>query len=243
LEAELVHAKQAWHNIAGELEHQKELTNRTIQSFANPPPSQGPTTGGATSSATTLNQISAKDYGVIVSEMARYRGDASRLEVELITSNQRCDLLEIRIRELSNEVCLLPPSLLTSRSLLFSRSTHRCTASMSWRSETKGQRSPREPRGKRPLISRSNTKERSLVAPPAACHPVLLCDSGSEAEQLRGEMKISEKKIAELEASISQFKEIAEIATQQAQTMSDFRDNYEVPLSLPLSPPDDLWEG
>lgn len=59
-------------------------------------------------------------------------------------------------------------------------------------------------------------------------------------------MKISEKKIAELEASISQFKEIAEIATQQAQTMSDFRDNYEVPLSLsplPLNPPDDLWEG
>lgn len=103
LEAELVHAKQAWHNIAGELEHQKDITNRTIQSFTTQPP-PGVSTG---ISSSTLTQISAKDYGVIVSEMARYRGDASRLEVELITSNQRCDLLEIRIRELSNEVPLV----------------------------------------------------------------------------------------------------------------------------------------
>jgi hypothetical protein len=63
----------------------------------------------------------------------------------------------------------------------------------------------------------------------------LLYGPGSEAEQLRGERKAQEKKIAELEASITQLKDIAEIATQQAQTMSDFRDNYEVPPSL-LSP-------
>jgi hypothetical protein len=103
LEAELVHAKQAWHNIAGELEHEKDLTQRTIQSFSLPSASAAPS---SSSQPQSLTQISAKDYGVIVSEMARYRGDASRLEVELITSNQRCDLLEIRIRELSNEVSL-----------------------------------------------------------------------------------------------------------------------------------------
>jgi hypothetical protein len=104
LEAELVHAKQAWHNLSAELENQKDVTQRTINSLTSSShQATNATTSAATSSA-QMNSISAKDYGVIVSEMARFRGDASRLEVELITSNQRCDLLEIRIRELSNEV-------------------------------------------------------------------------------------------------------------------------------------------
>jgi hypothetical protein len=98
MEAELVHAKQAWHNISAELENQKDVTQRTITSFTTAP--------NTAANSSAHNTISAKDYGVIVSEMARFRGDASRLEVELITSNQRCDLLEIRIRELSNEVSL-----------------------------------------------------------------------------------------------------------------------------------------
>ncbi len=102
LEAELIHAKQAWHNIASELENQKDVTQRAIDSFTN----------NANGSSVPTNHISSKDYGVIVSEMARFRGDASRLEVEVITSNQRCDLLEIRLRESCNEVkrpCLILP--------------------------------------------------------------------------------------------------------------------------------------
>lgn len=35
-------------------------------------------------------------------------------------------------------------------------------------------------------------------------------------------------KIAELELSVAHLKEMAEISTQQAQTLSDFRDAYQV---------------
>lgn len=52
------------------------------------------------------------------------------------------------------------------------------------------------------------------------------------ATKLQEELRSSQKKILELETSLTQFKEIAEIATQQAQSMSNFKENYEVSTSI-----------
>jgi hypothetical protein len=73
---------------------------------------------------------------------------------------------------------------------------------------------------KEPSSVRTSSVERSQYLP---SHP-----KGTEANKLRGEILSYEKRLSELEVSVTQHKEIAEIATQQAQTMSDFRDNYEV---------------
>lgn len=96
LESEIVHAKQGLHNCYAELENQKAATQRIIESQNAPPvmdakglPSQAP-----------IN----RELGALVTEMAKFRGDASRLEVELVAANHRCQLLEARLRESNYEV-------------------------------------------------------------------------------------------------------------------------------------------
>jgi hypothetical protein len=96
LESEVVQAKQGLHNAYAELENQKAATQRIVDAQNAPPvmdarglPVQAP-----------IN----KELGVLVSEMAKYRGDASRLEVELVAANHRCQLLESRLRESNSEV-------------------------------------------------------------------------------------------------------------------------------------------
>lgn len=96
LESEIAHAKQGLHNVHSELENQKDVTQRIMEAQNAPPvmdarglPVQAP-----------IN----KELGVLVSEMAKYRGDASRLEVELVAANHRVQLLESRLGESNDEV-------------------------------------------------------------------------------------------------------------------------------------------
>lgn len=56
-------------------------------------------------------------------------------------------------------------------------------------------------------------------------------DAAEEAAALKSECAKHQNKISELELSVADLKEMAEIATQQAQTLSDFRDAYQVLIS------------
>jgi hypothetical protein len=77
LQVELEKSRASMQSLRGELEHQKEATVRALQ---------------ASKSSTEVSNI--------VSEMARFRGETSRLEVELLASNRKADLLASRMQEM-----------------------------------------------------------------------------------------------------------------------------------------------
>lgn len=72
-------------HLESELIHQKEATERALKAVSGAPAAhKGAATG-------------AEEMVGIISEMARFRGEASRLEVELLASNRRGELLMERI--------------------------------------------------------------------------------------------------------------------------------------------------
>ena len=81
VESDLHNAQSTVKSLEGEISHQKEITHRTL------------------SSENTPAEVSA-----IISEMARYRGESSRLEVEVIASKRRFDLLEEYSKTVETEV-------------------------------------------------------------------------------------------------------------------------------------------
>jgi centrosomal protein CEP290 len=74
LDAELTAANAGRRDLVAQLEHQKEATRKAINALSS--------SGG-----------SATEMGLLVSEMAKFRGEASRLEVELVAANRRNELL------------------------------------------------------------------------------------------------------------------------------------------------------
>ena len=81
IKIELAEAKASSSNLALQLEHQKDTTQRALAS----------------------NNASS-ELSTIYSEMARFRGEMSRLELELIASNKRSELLQDRVVEVSTEI-------------------------------------------------------------------------------------------------------------------------------------------
>ena len=81
LESDLHNAQSSVKSLEGEISHQKEITHRTL------------------TSANTPAEVSS-----IISEMARYRGESSRLEVEVLASKRRFDLLEEYSKTVEAEV-------------------------------------------------------------------------------------------------------------------------------------------
>lgn len=236
-------AKQAWHNISAELENQKDVTQRALAALTAPP------AGAPVGAGSKGQSSSSREVGVLVSEMAKYRGDASRLEVELVSANHRCDLLEARLREANAEVP--PPSLLLlllldvdrievpPHPLLCSALRLYCVkidAALNRIQELEVRNESAEMTeraARKDAMEMRAAYEGGLVgqcsSSPAPFTPsYALSIAGEEAEALRKEAANNAKKVSELEVAVTHLREMAEIATQQAQTLSDFRDNYEV---------------
>lgn len=176
LDAELQGANASRQDLSAQLEHQKEATRRAIEAAAGP------------STATSANEL-----GLLVSEMARFRGEAGRLEVELVAANRRAELLREQLSESSNLV----------------------------------------EQGKETVKKIQAQLDQSLVAEQASrkeCLALRLKYQGGlvqeAAEMLNKQLlRVSEEKEKAL-ADAKQQTEIAEIATQQTQSMASFRDTY-----------------
>jgi hypothetical protein len=175
LQADLTAAKTARDNLTVELEHQKQSTQRALSAIG---------AGGAQSS---------KEFSSLVSEMARYRGDASRLEVELVASNHRSDLLEAQLRETVAQLDATTAKL----------------QNLEERNESIE------------FAERAARKE--------ATDTRLKYEGGlgkEEAERLKKELHEKELKLIEVQSNAKHLTEMAEIATQQAESLAGFRDAY-----------------
>ena len=80
LQADLHKANTSIHALNAEISHQKEVTRKAMSSVNSP-----------------------SELASVISEMARYRGEASRLEVEVAASRRKYDLLEGHLRNVTRE--------------------------------------------------------------------------------------------------------------------------------------------
>ena len=80
LKSEIEGSRGAVLSLQSELEHQKQATQKALKAVK-----------------------SSAELSSIISEMAKYRGEASRLEVLMIESNKRSELLADRVKEISLE--------------------------------------------------------------------------------------------------------------------------------------------
>lgn len=85
LDAELKGANAGRRDLVAQLEHQKEATRRAIDGLSSP-------------------SGSANEMGLLVSEMAKFRGEASRLEVELVAANRRNELLRDQLGDANRTI-------------------------------------------------------------------------------------------------------------------------------------------
>ena len=154
-----------------ELLHQKELTARALN---------------AAKSSLEVSQL--------VSELARFRGEASRLEVELMASNRRAELLGEKLQDILREF------------------------------ETSERRVKELERREIDLNSKESAARRQ------ALEMQLLFDGGltrSSAEELKLRLEKQERQLLESAREVARHKEIAEIASQQAQSLSSFKKQYQ----------------
>ncbi|CAM9286438.1 unnamed protein product, partial [Ectocarpus fasciculatus] len=176
MDAELQGANASRRDLSAQLEHQKDATRRAVDAAA------GPSTAA-----------SANELGLLVSEMARFRGEAGRLEVELVAANRRAELLREQLSESANQI----------------------------------------EEGKQSIKDFQAQLDQSLVAEQASrkeCLALRLKYQGGltqqDAEKLQKKLlHLTEEKEKAL-AEVRQQAEIAEIATQQTQSMASFRDTY-----------------
>lgn len=176
MDAELHGANASRRDLAAQLEHQKEATRRAVEAAA-----------GSSTAA------SANELGLLVSEMARFRGEAGRLEVELVAANRRAELLREQLGKNSLFMDEVKDSVKHLQAQL----------------------------------------DQSLVAEQASrkeCLALRLKYQGGlnqdDAEKLQKKLlKVTEERESAL-AEVEQQSEIAEIATQQTQSMAAFRDTY-----------------
>ena len=80
LQADHHKANLSIHALNVEISHQKELTQKAISSVNSP-----------------------SELASVISEMARYRGEASRLEVEVAASRRKYDLMEGHLKNVASE--------------------------------------------------------------------------------------------------------------------------------------------
>lgn len=154
-----------------ELLHQKELTARALNAAK-----------------------SSQEVSQLVSELARFRGEASRLEVELMASNRRAELLGEKLQDILREA------------------------------ETSERRVKELERREIDLNSKESAARRQ------ALEMQLLFDGGltrSSAEELKLRLEKLERQLLESSREVARHKEIAEIASQQAQSLSSFKKQYQ----------------
>lgn len=169
--ADLDGAKAGQKALAAELQHQKEATQKALAAVK-----------------------SSAEVAQIVSEMARFRGEASRMEMELFASNRRAELLGERVEEVSGELAA---------------ANNR--------------------------IAELEQREAELCAKDSEARKLLLeiklkFDGGltrEEADDLRSRLQKSMQQHDEAQRDVDRHRELAEIASQQAQSMASFRKDNE----------------
>ena len=151
--------------------HQKEVTSKAL---------------AAASSSAEVSQL--------VSELARFRGEASRLEVELMASNRRAELVGERVQEVSREA--------------------EQSASRVYELERR----------------EDELSVKESAARKAALDMQLLYEGGmtrEQAEESRAALDKLQRSVEEAKRELLRHKELAEIASQQAQALSSFRKDNE----------------
>lgn len=175
LQADLEGSRAGKVSCEAELVHQREVTSRAV---------------AAPGSSAEVSQL--------VSELARFRGEASRLEVELMASNRRAELIGERVQEVSRDA-----ELSASRVHELERREDELSAKES-------------------------------AARKAALDMQLKFDGGftrEQAEEWRAKLSKAERSLEEAKREVIRHRELAEIASQQAQALSSFRKQNEADLT------------
>ena len=170
LKSEIEGSRGAVLSLQSELEHQKQATQKALKAVK-----------------------SSAELSSIISEMAKYRGEASRLEVLMIESNKRSELLADRVKEISEENDKLSEQLL-------------------------------EMQKREELAVTKESQSRKM-----ALDMQLKYGGGlttEEASQLNKKLEHLQKELEETKRDALRHKELADIATVQAQTLSNFKQQH-----------------
>jgi len=163
---ELTGCRSAIQNLTSQLEHEKELSKRAAST----------------------------DTAVLVSEMAKFRGEAGRLEVELNASNAKVINLNEEMKALIED----------------SRANSLRIAEIEKRDE---EYSKNEEKARKELLEMKILYEDGLTR--------------KNADELRHSLDKITVEVETCKQDVIKYKEIAEIASQQAQSMQGFKDQYE----------------
>ena len=169
IQAELQTSQATSVNLSAQLEHQKDTTNRAMQSKNN----------------TELSSI--------ISDMATFRGEAGRLEVELASATRKAEALHGELKMVTGEA---DATLLRLKE-------------MEAREE---QASQREEEARKNALAVTLRYDGGLVR--------------DEADILKKKVEKLELQLQESEMEAKKQKEMAEIATLQAQTMGTFKSTH-----------------
>lgn len=101
LQADLKESNEMCHALQNELENQKDVTQRALRALPSG------TEGGDANKSPRQSQShrrnaggsSSHEMGALVSEMAKYRGDASRLQAELVSKDYRLEQTEAQLND------------------------------------------------------------------------------------------------------------------------------------------------
>ena len=175
LNADLQAASAGKTSVEEELQHQKEVTARALQT-----------------------SHSSVEVSQLVSELARFRGEASRLEVELMGANRRCELITQRVDDV----------------------THQCEVADNRVRELETR------------MDELHSKE--TAARKAALETMLRFEGGltrAQAEELQTLHSKTQLALDEAKREVVRHKELALIATEQAQALHTFKKSHETELS------------
>lgn len=169
MDASLSAARSSAFNLSGQLEHQKEYTSRALAA---------------------AGQKSSSELSSIISEMAKYRGETGRLEVELAAATRRAEALTEQMTLVSDEAAQAQKTL----------------AELELREEE------------------ASAKESAMRK---TCLDMELAYQGGltreAADALRQKLEKISQSLEESNREVARNKELAEIASLQAQTMGNFR--------------------
>lgn len=169
LEADLTAARSSANNLAGQLEHQKEYTTRALSAAGHK---------------------SSSELSSIISEMAKYRGETGRLEVELAAATRRAEAISEQMALVSKEAA----------------ESAKSVAELEQREE---EASAKESLARKAKLEMDLRYQGGLTR--------------EEADDLRHKMDKCARELEDAAREASRSKELAEIATQQAQTMGQFK--------------------
>ena len=163
---DLAGCKSAIQNLSSQLEHEKELSKRAAST----------------------------DTAVLVSEMAKFRGEAGRLEVELNASNAKVINLNEEMKALIEDA-------------------HVNSLRISEIEKRDEEYSKNEEKARKDLLEMKIMYENGLTR--------------NNADELRQTLDKITVEVETCKQDVVKYKEMAEIASQQAQSMQGFKDQYE----------------